>query len=209
MAIVSECWPPNFTNLDPSEELRLLRARIAQLERQQTTKPSTSNASFNLLTSRRYREKLMKTERELKDTKELVGKTLEQMEECKRIAKLELNELGNSTKKEFEKTISYSISVRVYFSCYYCCDPQYTESCPDRCAECVNNSSSSMLEAEAKAWEHFDMVDVDKNGSISLYEAIDHLETKLKNAEISLPNLRDKMARIRARAAELFAVDEQ
>ncbi|KAI3418350.1 Ran-binding protein 9 [Globodera pallida] len=47
-----ECWPPNFTNLDPSEELRLLRARIAQLERQQTTKPSTSNASFNLLTSR-------------------------------------------------------------------------------------------------------------------------------------------------------------
>ncbi|KAI3415300.1 hypothetical protein GPALN_004913 [Globodera pallida] len=28
-------------------------------------------------------------------------------------------------------------------------------------------------------------------------------------AEISLPNLRDKMARIRARAAELFAVDEQ
>uniref|UniRef100_A0A183CI78 B30.2/SPRY domain-containing protein n=1 Tax=Globodera pallida TaxID=36090 RepID=A0A183CI78_GLOPA len=98
-----ECWPPNFANLDPSEELRLLRARIAQLERQQTTNSSTSNASFNLLTSRRYREKLMKTERELKDTKELVGKTLEQMEECKRIAKLELNELGNSTKKEFEK----------------------------------------------------------------------------------------------------------
>ncbi|KAI3417692.1 hypothetical protein GPALN_012167 [Globodera pallida] len=98
-----ECWPPNLANLDPSEELRLLRARIAQLERQQTTNSSTSNAIFNLLTSRRYREKLMKTERELKDTKELVGKTLEQMEECKRIAKLELNELGNSTKKEFEK----------------------------------------------------------------------------------------------------------
>uniref|UniRef100_A0A183C2B2 EF-hand domain-containing protein n=1 Tax=Globodera pallida TaxID=36090 RepID=A0A183C2B2_GLOPA len=38
-----------------------------------------------------------------------------------------------------------------------------------------------MLEAEAKAWEHFDMVDVNKNGSISLTEAIDHLETKLKN----------------------------
>ncbi|KAI3413155.1 hypothetical protein GPALN_010657 [Globodera pallida] len=90
-------------------------------------------------------------------------------------------------------------SARVYCSCYYCCDPQYAESCPDGCAGCVKdgeggcpensavnfksigNSSSSMLEAEAKAWEHFDMVDVDKNGSISLNEAIDHLETKLKN----------------------------
>uniref|UniRef100_A0A914H2W2 B30.2/SPRY domain-containing protein n=1 Tax=Globodera rostochiensis TaxID=31243 RepID=A0A914H2W2_GLORO len=101
-----ECWPLNLANLDPPAELRLLRARIAQLERQQTTNSSTSIASFNLLTSRRYREKLMKTERELKDTKALVGKTLEQMEECKQIAKLELNELGNSTKKEFEKAMN-------------------------------------------------------------------------------------------------------
>uniref|UniRef100_A0A914H7D0 EF-hand domain-containing protein n=1 Tax=Globodera rostochiensis TaxID=31243 RepID=A0A914H7D0_GLORO len=89
---------------------------------------------------------------------------------------------------------------RIYCSCYYCCDKQYAEDCPDGCSECVKegqggcpensaavnfksngNSSSSMLEAEAKAWEHFDMIDVDKNGSISLNEAIDHLETKLKN----------------------------
>uniref|UniRef100_A0A183C4U4 EF-hand domain-containing protein n=1 Tax=Globodera pallida TaxID=36090 RepID=A0A183C4U4_GLOPA len=90
-------------------------------------------------------------------------------------------------------------SVRIFCSCYYCCDSQYAESCPDGCAGCVKdgeggcpensavnfksvgNSSSSMLEAEAKAWEHFAMVDVDKNGSISLNEAIDHLKTKLKN----------------------------
>uniref|UniRef100_A0A183C4H4 EF-hand domain-containing protein n=1 Tax=Globodera pallida TaxID=36090 RepID=A0A183C4H4_GLOPA len=90
-------------------------------------------------------------------------------------------------------------SVRVFCSCYYCCDPQYAESCPDGCAGCVKdgeggcpensavnfksigNSSSSMMKTEAKAWEHFDMVDVDKNGSISLNEAIDHLETKVKN----------------------------
>uniref|UniRef100_A0A183CLJ7 Viral a-type inclusion protein n=1 Tax=Globodera pallida TaxID=36090 RepID=A0A183CLJ7_GLOPA len=39
-------WP-NLTNLDPSEELRLLRARIAQLERQQTINSSTSSASFD------------------------------------------------------------------------------------------------------------------------------------------------------------------
>uniref|UniRef100_A0A914HPF9 EF-hand domain-containing protein n=1 Tax=Globodera rostochiensis TaxID=31243 RepID=A0A914HPF9_GLORO len=53
-----------------------------------------------------------------------------------------------------------------------------TNACSERS---IGNSSPSMLEAEAKAWEHFDMIDVDKNGSISLNEAIDHLETKLKN----------------------------
>uniref|UniRef100_A0A914HKN1 EF-hand domain-containing protein n=1 Tax=Globodera rostochiensis TaxID=31243 RepID=A0A914HKN1_GLORO len=84
---------------------------------------------------------------------------------------------------------------RVHCSCYYCCDPQYAESCPDGCRECVfdgvggcpensavhNSSSSSMHEEETKAREHFDMVDVDKNGSISLNEAINHLKSKLKN----------------------------
>uniref|UniRef100_A0A914HBV9 EF-hand domain-containing protein n=1 Tax=Globodera rostochiensis TaxID=31243 RepID=A0A914HBV9_GLORO len=92
-------------------------------------------------------------------------------------------------------------TVRVLCSCYYCCDPQYAEDCPNGCRECVKdgeggcpensaavsfkaigNSSSSMLEAEeAKAWEHFVTIDVDKNGSISLNEAIDHLVTKLNN----------------------------
>ncbi|KAI3415276.1 hypothetical protein GPALN_004891 [Globodera pallida] len=45
-----ECWPPNFANLDPSKELRLLRARIAQLEHQQTMSSSTSSsAGFDLV----------------------------------------------------------------------------------------------------------------------------------------------------------------
>uniref|UniRef100_A0A914HKM1 EF-hand domain-containing protein n=1 Tax=Globodera rostochiensis TaxID=31243 RepID=A0A914HKM1_GLORO len=89
---------------------------------------------------------------------------------------------------------------QVQCSCYYCCDPQYAKNCPDGCRECVkdgeggcpensaaqfksigNSSSSSMHEYEAKAREHFDMVDVDKNGSISLNEAINHLKSKLKN----------------------------
>ncbi|KAI3408205.1 hypothetical protein GPALN_012051 [Globodera pallida] len=44
-----ECWPPNFAN-DPSKELRLLRARIAQLEHQQTMSSSTSSsAGFDLV----------------------------------------------------------------------------------------------------------------------------------------------------------------
>uniref|UniRef100_A0A183CL90 Activin_recp domain-containing protein n=1 Tax=Globodera pallida TaxID=36090 RepID=A0A183CL90_GLOPA len=40
-----EWWPPNLANLDPSEEMRLLQARIVQLKsRQQTTNSPTSSA---------------------------------------------------------------------------------------------------------------------------------------------------------------------
>ncbi|KAI3421819.1 hypothetical protein GPALN_012363 [Globodera pallida] len=88
---------------------------------------------------------------------------------------------------------------RVLCSCYYCCDPQYAESCPNGCEGCIKdgvsgcpensaakfksigNASSPMHESETKAREHFDMVDVDKNESISLNEAINHLESRLKN----------------------------
>uniref|UniRef100_A0A914I6G1 EF-hand domain-containing protein n=1 Tax=Globodera rostochiensis TaxID=31243 RepID=A0A914I6G1_GLORO len=93
-------------------------------------------------------------------------------------------------------------SVNVYCSCYYCCEPTYAaESCPNGCRECVKDgeggcpensavqfksignslSSSSMLETKTKARKQFDLIDVDKNGSISLNEAIDHLWPKLNN----------------------------
>ncbi|KAI3417578.1 hypothetical protein GPALN_013298 [Globodera pallida] len=92
-------------------------------------------------------------------------------------------------------------------SCYYCCDPKYAESCPDGCHRCIKdgeggcpensavnfksigNSSSSMLEMEAKAWQHFNMIDVDKNGSISLNEAVDHLGSKLDNGTAAATNV--------------------
>uniref|UniRef100_A0A914HQG5 EF-hand domain-containing protein n=1 Tax=Globodera rostochiensis TaxID=31243 RepID=A0A914HQG5_GLORO len=77
-------------------------------------------------------------------------------------------------------------------SCYYCCDPKYAESCPNGCRMCIwdgsggchapfksiGNSSSSILESVKNARKNFDMVDVDKNGSISLNEAIDYLRSK-------------------------------
>uniref|UniRef100_A0A914I9W9 Uncharacterized protein n=1 Tax=Globodera rostochiensis TaxID=31243 RepID=A0A914I9W9_GLORO len=61
-----EWWPPNFAVLDPTEELRFLRARIAQLERQQTTNSPTSKMEMCC-------EDLMKMELELKKVKDLVG----------------------------------------------------------------------------------------------------------------------------------------
>ncbi|KAI3415263.1 hypothetical protein GPALN_004878 [Globodera pallida] len=86
-------------------------------------------------------------------------------------------------------------------SCYYCCNAKYAaESCPDGCRDCVKdgeggcpensaavqfkligNSSSSMHESATNARGHFDMVDVDKNGIISLNEAINYLGLKLEN----------------------------
>uniref|UniRef100_A0A914HTN0 EF-hand domain-containing protein n=1 Tax=Globodera rostochiensis TaxID=31243 RepID=A0A914HTN0_GLORO len=99
-------------------------------------------------------------------------------------------------------------SVRVYCSCYYCCESKYAESCPDGCWRCVKdgeggcsenmagnfksiggNSSSSMLETKTKARQHFDMIDVDKNGSISLNEAVDHLGSKLDNGKTTGRNV--------------------
>uniref|UniRef100_A0A914I8T1 Uncharacterized protein n=1 Tax=Globodera rostochiensis TaxID=31243 RepID=A0A914I8T1_GLORO len=85
-----EWWPPNFAVLDPTEELRFLRARIAQLERQQTTNSPTSKMEMNNLSlkflfskSTKYKieasrkrnccEDLMKMELELKKVKDLVG----------------------------------------------------------------------------------------------------------------------------------------
>uniref|UniRef100_A0A183BR84 RAB6-interacting golgin n=1 Tax=Globodera pallida TaxID=36090 RepID=A0A183BR84_GLOPA len=50
-------WP-NLTNLDPSEQLRLLRGRIAQLERQQTINSSSSSASFDFPAQNAKRTKI-------------------------------------------------------------------------------------------------------------------------------------------------------
>uniref|UniRef100_A0A914IDG4 EF-hand domain-containing protein n=1 Tax=Globodera rostochiensis TaxID=31243 RepID=A0A914IDG4_GLORO len=97
----------------------------------------------------------------------------------------------------FNKT--NACSVRVYCSCFYCCDKKYAETCNDGCRGCIldgkggcpenmpdpynsiGNSSSSMPESEAKAWKAFNMIDVDKSGSISLNEAVEHLASKPDN----------------------------
>ncbi|KAI3418658.1 hypothetical protein GPALN_007766 [Globodera pallida] len=78
-------WP-TFSNLEQSEQLRLLHERIAQLELQQSINASTSeNAGFVLVAQKRKRRRI---EGGHEHTEEFVGKKFEQMEE--RVAKLEL-----------------------------------------------------------------------------------------------------------------------
>uniref|UniRef100_A0A183CRZ2 Coiled-coil domain-containing protein 160 n=1 Tax=Globodera pallida TaxID=36090 RepID=A0A183CRZ2_GLOPA len=108
-------WP-TFANLDPSEELRLLRARIAQLERQQTVNlPSSSNASFDFvaenrngfgdadtLRDRNVIEEELKMELELKKYKEEL-KGMKQLEGELKEVKEELNDM-KQYKEEMKKT---------------------------------------------------------------------------------------------------------
>ncbi|KAL3125127.1 hypothetical protein niasHT_001204 [Heterodera trifolii] len=88
-------------------------------------------------------------------------------------------------------------------SCYYCCEKQYAEYCPDGCEYCLHDgeggcpansepsarlASSNLTENSPfvhslkkveTARKHFDTVDVDKSGTISMKEAIAYLvETK-------------------------------
>ncbi|KAI3408279.1 hypothetical protein GPALN_011914 [Globodera pallida] len=85
--------------MDPSEEVRLLRDRIAQLERQQTTNSATSSsAGFDLVEQNRKRRRIEEAQGGVEgheavqggneDAKELVGRKREQMEEWKKFAKL-------------------------------------------------------------------------------------------------------------------------
>uniref|UniRef100_A0A183CK68 ATG11 domain-containing protein n=1 Tax=Globodera pallida TaxID=36090 RepID=A0A183CK68_GLOPA len=85
----AEWWPPNFDNLDPSEEMRLLNARIAQLKhQQQTTNSPTSSASFENAKRRR-----------IEYSNESFGKQLEQLVEWK-VTKLEF--ANRALRAEFE-----------------------------------------------------------------------------------------------------------
>ncbi|KAL3125130.1 hypothetical protein niasHT_001207 [Heterodera trifolii] len=88
-------------------------------------------------------------------------------------------------------------------SCYYCCDSNYATYCPQGCKDCIkdgedgcpenskanariassnlteNSSFVNSLKKVETARKHFDTVDADKSGAISMKEAIEYLvETK-------------------------------
>ncbi|KAI3408855.1 hypothetical protein GPALN_007451 [Globodera pallida] len=91
--------------MNPSEELRLLRDRIAQLERQQTiNSPACSSAGFDLVAQNAKRRRI---ERGSAEHEELVSRKLEQMDEWKRITKLELENKALRAELEHQKLLSF------------------------------------------------------------------------------------------------------
>uniref|UniRef100_A0A914H425 B30.2/SPRY domain-containing protein n=1 Tax=Globodera rostochiensis TaxID=31243 RepID=A0A914H425_GLORO len=102
---------PTFTNLDPPEELRLLRARIAQLERRQQTitNTATSSANFDVLAQNGKRRRIEGVEEEaIRNTNALVARKFEheRMEEWKRVAKLELENKAFRAEFEHQKQLN-------------------------------------------------------------------------------------------------------
>uniref|UniRef100_A0A183CGX3 Uncharacterized protein n=1 Tax=Globodera pallida TaxID=36090 RepID=A0A183CGX3_GLOPA len=97
MLILTDSIDGDIILQDPSEELRLLRARIAKLERQQSiNSPASSSAGFDLVAKNGKRRRIEGDEGGSKETNEyeLVSKQLEQMEEWKRVTKLELENMA-------------------------------------------------------------------------------------------------------------------
>ncbi|KAI3412168.1 hypothetical protein GPALN_002209, partial [Globodera pallida] len=103
----------NFANLDPSEEARLLLDRIAQL--QTINLPTSSCASFDFVAQNGKRRRIEGAQGRIEgheavqggneDAKELLGKKLEQMEEWKRVAKLELENKALRAELEHQKLL--------------------------------------------------------------------------------------------------------
>uniref|UniRef100_A0A914HUF5 B30.2/SPRY domain-containing protein n=1 Tax=Globodera rostochiensis TaxID=31243 RepID=A0A914HUF5_GLORO len=80
----SEHLWPTLTNLDPSEQLRLLRARIAQLKRQQkVNSPTSSSAGFKLLAQNAKRRRIEGHEADMKQYKEELKDMKQYKEELK------------------------------------------------------------------------------------------------------------------------------
>uniref|UniRef100_A0A183CLM8 B30.2/SPRY domain-containing protein n=1 Tax=Globodera pallida TaxID=36090 RepID=A0A183CLM8_GLOPA len=95
---------PTFSNLEPSEELRLLRARIAELERQQSINSLTSSATFNLLEAAGDRGKIAAEHgrgNESAAVKEGQQTNTDQLEDELRQLKEELK----NTKESFDKKL--------------------------------------------------------------------------------------------------------
>uniref|UniRef100_A0A914H764 B30.2/SPRY domain-containing protein n=1 Tax=Globodera rostochiensis TaxID=31243 RepID=A0A914H764_GLORO len=111
-----ECWPPNFANLAPSEELRLLRARIVHLERQQTinNSPTSSNASFDLVLQNGKRRKISKYETALLQRLDaLEQKQMANFEQQKAADRLEMKEYQD---KQQQTVDALMVSIEQFLS---------------------------------------------------------------------------------------------
>ncbi|KAI3418234.1 hypothetical protein GPALN_010451 [Globodera pallida] len=142
----NEWWPPNFANLDPSVEMRLLHARIAQLKHQQTTNSPTSSA----------RNEAVQGGNE--DAKESFAKLLEQME----IAKLKLENKALRVELEHQKLLKNHKALLTKMEEYQkqlqqtideSTEIKQLKQCNERVEEKLNNFLGQFVEEQNKKFE--------------------------------------------------------
>uniref|UniRef100_A0A183BT89 B30.2/SPRY domain-containing protein n=1 Tax=Globodera pallida TaxID=36090 RepID=A0A183BT89_GLOPA len=92
-------YPP-LTSLDPSEELLFLRARIAQLERQQTINSPTSSASFDLVVQNG--KQMKQPNMELQSDQKAMLQRLNALEQ-KQMANFEHQKAARQTMEQYQK----------------------------------------------------------------------------------------------------------
>uniref|UniRef100_A0A183BVG9 B30.2/SPRY domain-containing protein n=1 Tax=Globodera pallida TaxID=36090 RepID=A0A183BVG9_GLOPA len=141
-----------LTNSEPSEEVRLLRARIAQLERQQPmNSPTSSSAGFDLVAQngkRRRTEENEAVQGGNEQTKKLGSKMLEELEEWKRVAKLELENKALRAELEHQKLVENHKALQTKMEEYQHKQQQTIDALTEKLMVCINQFSSKHQEHE-------------------------------------------------------------
>ncbi|KAI3418143.1 hypothetical protein GPALN_010359 [Globodera pallida] len=197
---------------DTSEELSLLRERIAQLERQQTINLSiSSSAGLDLVAQNAKRRRIEEGE----NTKELLGKKLEQMEEWKRITKLELENKALRAELEHQKLLIAHNALQTKLEEYQNKQQQTIDALTEQLkegAKCVESEKVERMELElTKMNRKFEELANNSKDAIEEKLVKEHkaLQTKMEEHQNKQQQTIDALTEKLAVSADQFSLKHQ
>ncbi|KAI3408285.1 hypothetical protein GPALN_011919 [Globodera pallida] len=196
MLILTDSIDGDIILQDPFEELRLLRARIAKLERQQSinspassstqqsinspassnaqqsinspassnaqqsiNSPASSSAGFDLVAQNGKRRRIEGDEGGSKETNELVSKQLEQMEEWKRVTKLELENMALRAELAHQKLLNAHNALQTKLEDYQNKQQQTIDELTEKLAVSIDQFSLKHREHEKLLIAHNNLME--------------------------------------------------
>ncbi|KAI3407817.1 hypothetical protein GPALN_014155 [Globodera pallida] len=99
-------------------------------------------------------------------------------------------------------------SPRVHCSCYYCCDPQYAESCPDGCRECVKDGEGGCPQNSAAQFKSIGFCTDQEVGDADTLSDRNEIEEKM-NMELELKDVKQLQEEMKELKVELKEVKEE